>query len=145
MAILNMLDHLHQTFSHRSVRALAIRSNTHMYQSNLQFRALLKAAGFVGIIVEKRETERMEEKSKVAICYLLVHGWKGAEKGCLKSQYGKIWFQKGDTGKMWSKIMVQICDDKLNYVTSVIIRVAECQSFYTEQNLQAKFYPKENT
>ena len=22
-------------------------------------------------------------------------------------------------------------------------RVAECQSFYTEQNLQAKFYPKE--
>ena len=24
-------------------------------------------------------------------------------------------------------------------------RVAECQSFYTEQNLQAKFYPMENT
>ena len=96
-----------------------------MYQSNLQFRALLKAAGFVGIIVEKRETERMEEKSKVAICYLLVHGWKGAEKGCLKSQYGKIWFQKGDTGKMWSKIMVQICDDKLNYDTSVIIQIAQ--------------------
>ena len=30
-----------------------------------QFRALLKAAGFDAIIVEKRETEKMETKSKV--------------------------------------------------------------------------------
>ena len=30
-----------------------------------QFRALLKAAGFDGIIVERRENEKMETKSKV--------------------------------------------------------------------------------
>ena len=32
-----------------------------------QFRALLKAVGFEGIVVEKRETEKMENKTKVPL------------------------------------------------------------------------------
>ena len=32
-----------------------------------QFRALLKAVGFEGIVVEKKETEKMENKTKVLL------------------------------------------------------------------------------
>ena len=87
---------------------------------NLQFRALLSAAGFIGIIVEKRETEMMENKSKVTIFnvilkMLFVGRLEGAEKGTffwkwgkLEPQQGNMGFKKGNTGKMGNKIMVKI-------------------------------------
>ena len=37
------------------------------FSHSFQFRALLKAVGFEGIVVEKRETEKMENKTKVPL------------------------------------------------------------------------------
>ena len=37
------------------------------FSHRFQFRALLKAVGFEGIVVEKRETEKMENKTKVPL------------------------------------------------------------------------------